>query len=503
MHLAQTLLAGIALLAGLQTPAAAFCGFYAGKADASLFNAASQVVLVRDGLHTVLTMQSDYQGPLTEFALVVPTPTTLQKDQVRVVASQLISRLDAWSSPRLAEYKDEDPCVIVFPEAPGPSYHSSRLAAQAAPGPDRGFAPRDKALGVSVEARYSVGEYDIVSLSATQSDGLESWLRESGYAIPAGASDALRPYIRQGMKFFVAKVNLQEQARSGYRQLRPLQFAFDSEKFMLPMRLGMLNAAPGQTQDLIIYLLTRNGRAESSNYRTVRLPTQMNLPWFVKPHFQDFYKALFAQQAATEQYRTVFTEYFWNMGWCDPCADQPLSPAELRDAGVSWQGGAPDARFGSQAAPRTVWAGANAPVWLTRLHVRYSADSFPEDLMFTQTQDLQNWQSRYVIQQPFGSSLAACSASAAQMDCAQLCRQMLQTSPAAQRAGAGLQPSGLQRQCQQNCAATKQAGLDAATRYYQQELPARIETEKQTLARLTGWDAAHIQALQNSSQPKP
>jgi hypothetical protein len=48
-----------------------FCGFYVAKADTKLFNRASQVVLVRDGDRTVLTMANDYQGSLKEFAVVV------------------------------------------------------------------------------------------------------------------------------------------------------------------------------------------------------------------------------------------------------------------------------------------------------------------------------------------------------------------------------------------------------------------------------------------------
>jgi hypothetical protein len=78
------LLASAALLVAVPLPAQAFCGFYAGKADANLFNEASQVVMVRDGKRTVISMLNDYKGPLSEFALVVPTPTTLQKGQVRV-----------------------------------------------------------------------------------------------------------------------------------------------------------------------------------------------------------------------------------------------------------------------------------------------------------------------------------------------------------------------------------------------------------------------------------
>ena len=55
-------------------PAAAFCGFYVSGADASLFNEATQVVLMRDGTRTVLSMQNDYTGPPEDFALVSAAP---------------------------------------------------------------------------------------------------------------------------------------------------------------------------------------------------------------------------------------------------------------------------------------------------------------------------------------------------------------------------------------------------------------------------------------------
>jgi len=61
---------------------------------------------------------------------------------------------------------------------------------------------------VGFSPSYTIGEYDILILSAAQSTGLETWLRGSGYKIPVGASSVLGSYIKQGMKFFVARVNL-------------------------------------------------------------------------------------------------------------------------------------------------------------------------------------------------------------------------------------------------------------------------------------------------------
>jgi hypothetical protein len=251
----------------------------------------------------------------------------------------------------------------------------------------------DKALGVTVEAAYTVGEYDIVLLSATESQGLEIWLRESGYLIPPRASAALAPYIRQQMKFFVAKVNIKEQRKGGYQELRPIQIAFESPRFMLPIRLGMANA--DGPQDLIVYMITRNGRVESSNYQTVKIPSDVELPEFVQREFGEFYKAAFAKAWNEHGRRALFTEYVWNMGFCDPCAAPPLQQDELKQLGVFWLDG-------QQGANRM----GGVPLTLTRLHVRYDAEHFPEDLMFQQTGDQQPFQGRYVLRHPFRGEMS-------------------------------------------------------------------------------------------------
>src|SRR5207344_292811 len=110
-------------------------------------------------------------------------------------------------------------------------------------------------------------------LGADESAGLERWLNENGYKIPAGAAPVLEPYIKTKTKFFVAKVNLGEFDKKGLQHLRPLQMAFESPKFMLPIRLGMINAE--KEQDLIVYALSRTGRVEVTNYRTLKIPSDM------------------------------------------------------------------------------------------------------------------------------------------------------------------------------------------------------------------------------------
>jgi hypothetical protein len=377
----------LALLVAVPVQSFAFCGFFVAKADTKLFNKASQVALVHQDDKTVMTMANDFEGSLKEFAMVIPVPTFLERDQIHVGEKALLDHLDAYTAPRLVEYFDSDPCVRV-----------AYLARSAAPlSAAAGDAKSASALGVKIEAEYTIGEYDILILSADQSDGLERWLTQNGYKIPNGASSVLESYIKQHMRFFVAKVNLSEQARLGFHYLRPLQVAYESPKFMLPIRLGTVNA--NGPQELFIYVLSQKGRIETVNYRTVKLPTGMDIPIYVKEVFGDFYKAMFAEQVRREEMRVVFQEYAWDMGWCDPCAADPLSNDELRKLGVFWLG---ENNPGPTPRPlRRPVPGGPQNVFVTRLHVRYDAAHFPEDLVFQETSDRENFQGRYVLRHPW------------------------------------------------------------------------------------------------------
>ena len=73
---------------------------------------ASKVVLARDGNKTTLTMSNDYSGKASEFAIVIPVPVVPKQEQIRVVNSSQIDRVDQYTIPRMAEYYDPDPCMV-------------------------------------------------------------------------------------------------------------------------------------------------------------------------------------------------------------------------------------------------------------------------------------------------------------------------------------------------------------------------------------------------------
>jgi hypothetical protein len=365
-----------------------FCGFYVAKADSSLFNEASKVVVAHHEGKTVITMASDYQGDAEQFAMVVPVPTVLQQGQIHVRENKLIDHLDDYTAPRLVEYFDKNPCENRV------MYKRSAMTGLIMQSPVEMNAEMH---GVKVEAKYKIDEYDISILSAKESYGLQKWLQAEGYNVPKKAQKVLDSYLKQGMKFFIAKINLKEFDKRGLHYLRPIQVAFESKRLMLPIRLGTVNAKG--PQDMIVMGLTKKGRLETSNYRTVSIPSDIELPVYLKQEFNDFYPKMFDVQHNKENKKAVFLEYAWDMSWCDPCAADPLSREQLRKLGVFWLD-APIKDPNLVVRP-TPFNNGSRDVYVTRLHVRYDAEHFPEDLMFNVTSNRKNFQGRYIIRHPW------------------------------------------------------------------------------------------------------
>ncbi|HTR49924.1 MAG TPA: DUF2330 domain-containing protein [Kofleriaceae bacterium] len=358
----SALVATLAVVAA--SPAAhAFCGFYVSGSGNKLFNDATQVVLVRDGTRTVLSMQNDYRGPLEDFAMVVPVPVVLHEGDVKTLPKEVFDHVESLGSPRLVEYWEQDPCpspMDLEEETKAPrAMHLARAGAG-------GGAYDAKKDSVKIEARFDVAEYKILILSATDSSGLETWLRDNHYMIPAGAEPLLRPYVEGGSKFFVAKVDPKKVTMAGgHAALNPLRFFYDSEEFALPIRLGMANSSG--KQDLIVNIIAKDKRYEVANYKNVFIPTNFDVRSSVKARFAEFYAALFDKTIEANPHAVV-TEYAWTAtrGYhCDPCPELDVTTQDIQTLGGDVVGGDLENHF-----------------VLTRLHARYSASDMKDDLRF-------------------------------------------------------------------------------------------------------------------------
>jgi hypothetical protein len=377
-----------------------FCGFYVAKADVKLFNKSSQVIIAKNGDKQTVTMSSDFEGEVKDFAMVVPVPVVLEEKDIKTVSASIFTKLDDYSAPRLVEYYDENPCYVE------PDYDYPMAVAGAAYDNIAITTMREVAeekYNVTIEAQYQIGTYDILILSAKESGGLEAWLNDNGYKMPVGAKEVLDPYIKTNMKFFVCKVNLQQYANKGSVDLDPLQITYTSPKFMLPIRLGMANA--NGVQDLIIYMYSKLGRIETTNYRTSLIPTDFKVPLFCQSEFGEFYRDLYNKAWSREGKNTVFLEYAWEVSpnqtqFCDPCVGDPPMVTDLKEAGVDWLTLASQ-DYHTQA--RT-YAGN---VFFTRMHLTYDRAHFPQDLLFQETANKEKFQGRYIITHP-GSGDFSC-----------------------------------------------------------------------------------------------
>jgi MYXO-CTERM domain-containing protein len=311
----------------------AFCGFYVSSADTKLENDATRVVLMRDQTRTVLSMQNAYKGPVEAFAMVVPVPVVLQKENVKVLGKDIFERVDALSAPRLVEYWEQDPCQT---EADKQRF---MYAPSRGLGGLSGIGGGTADLGVKIEAKFEVGEYEVVILSAQDSSGLDTWLKSEHYKIPDGAEPYLRPYVEAGSKFFVAKVNpAKVHFEGGRAELSPLRFHYDSDQFTLPIRLGLLNS--GGKQDLEVFILGQS-RYEAANAANVFIPTNLDVNDATRANFSGFYASLF-DNTLEKNPGAVVTEYSWSPASCDPCPVSPLTKEEL-------------ATLGADVIPSSVW----------------------------------------------------------------------------------------------------------------------------------------------------
>ncbi len=365
-----------AVLACVPATAHAFCGFYVAPKEGPLLADATQVVLMRSGTRTVLSMQNNYKGPPEAFAMVVPVPVVLHEGDVKTLPKQVFENVERMGAPRLVEYWEQDPCNPYREEE---EKMSTRRMSVAMP---KKAGKKEDDLGVTIEAQFVVGEYQIVILSAKDSTGLDTWLKQEKYRIPDGAEPLLRPYVESGMKFFVAKVDPKKvQFVDGRAELSPLRFHYDTQDFNLPIRLGLANSSG--TQDLIVNILAPGQRYEVANYKNVTIPTNIDVKDSVKDHFGSFYAALF-DRTVEKNPGAVVTEYAWQATTCDPCPGPALNYHDFMTLGADVVAGGdesekmPAAPRGGRRMPPPMGGGNFV---LTRLHARYGKD-IKDDLVF-------------------------------------------------------------------------------------------------------------------------
>lgn len=323
-------------------PAAAFPGFYMGKGTQKRQLSEAQIVVMRKGEMTAVTVMADYDGPLEPFAIVLAVPPDVTLERVKTLKREFVDRVDALTAPRYHEFWEQDPCE------PGPPEQEWERKLMASSDTDFLGQPItddvkkkkvDKELFVRTDPEFKEGEYTKFTLLEGP---LADYARGQGYTVPPGAEQALQPLLAEGYKVLVAEVDDKrvELVGGGRGQLSPIRYWSDHPVTKLPVRLGLLNS-PGK-QELIIYVLDPTARYEVKNYENVFPPTNIESEleldrgghtFYVKEHTGELYAAIHDLLLAQKP-QGFLNEYAWHSAGCgEPCATEPLFVHELMSLG--------------------------------------------------------------------------------------------------------------------------------------------------------------------------
>ncbi len=326
----------LGLVAAAARPVAALPGFIAGKGDTPRVSTSTQVVLLEKGDHTVVTVWSDYEGPLDRFALVLPVPADVDLAQVKTLKRDSVDHLDEISAPRFHEFWEKEPCEPGEAEQEWERDLSVKESAANFLGsglPDTGGGQKlPPEMLLDVTPQFKEGEYTFSMVPKGQS--AQSYLQKKGLTVPSGALGRIGQYESAGMQMLVADVTTSKVELAGARRalLSPIRFS-TRQPYVIPSTLGLANSS-GQ-QELIIYVLHPDKRFEVANYPNAYPPTNVSVDMAVKERMGEFYAGVHDALLAKDP-KSFLVEYAWpTMKHCgEPCPNAPLMIHELLSLGV-------------------------------------------------------------------------------------------------------------------------------------------------------------------------
>lgn len=365
-------LAAASLASLWPSSALAFSGAYVGAQGDQPVNRESRAVMARAGQATTLTLFNDVRAGERVFGLVVPVPVEIDSGNVRTLDPAVMHGVEAYSAPRASTTSCEQ---LYFAQAPPPS-EPLDLSCSFSSGEEHDelwfdtgandLSWEDQATGVTIEDRFTVGEYEAFVLQGSTGTGLEQWLSQEGLSLPPGADQVLDDYIADGHYFLALRVVLEE-IPTDETWLTPVQIGYLAAEWTLPLRLGTLSS--GGVQDLVLMLLTDAdmGQVGIGNYGP-ESPIPSDCLLSDPAEMDQVYGELLAhslglpaqpEQLDGAQGLAWAVEHRWTDGQCEPCTEHgPLSRSDAEALGL------PD--------------GAEDYV-LTRLRLRYTPQAMVED----------------------------------------------------------------------------------------------------------------------------
>lgn len=362
-----------------------FCLFlYMGQAQAlnaiflteptkTITHKPSAMVVSRDENRTVITLAPDFSYDGSQLGLLIPLPKIVTDTQLRFADVGQLDAVMSFTAPRYNVYKDDDVCA----------------------GAVRALEKRldeKKSSILSYTQKYAEKpEVRLIKREELIETPIQNILKDAGFVVDKAYEDALLAYKNANVDFALL---IYAEKLDDSLSMSPVQVAYESDNFILPLGLSTLNGGPAQ--DLTIVFISRDGLVQPKAAGLKKMPSGVDLPLFVKNDFAQVYADIFAQSVTTDNFQSLFLEFSGDLGWCPNCKDaDTLTRADLRGLGAWWVDKAKTQK--SKAAPEST----PDNIYFTRMHIRHTNKTLLNNVEFVNAKDKNRFQTVFNLHQPY------------------------------------------------------------------------------------------------------
>ena len=274
----------LAMATAMTLPSTALaCGGFFCNNNAPVDQTAEEIAFVVDeDLQQVTAhVKIMYEGPAEEFSWIVPVKA---EPTLSVGTDALFDQLSANLVPWYQRQVDFGECPVT-------------MTASATTVDSGGYSSSGGT--VQVVSKGTVGPYDTVVLTASDTQTLVDWLNEHNFDVPAGTDAVLQPYLASGA-YFVA-LRLAKDKDTG--DLAPLVMTYEGTRASIPIQLTAIAAQPDMRLRVYVF---GNYRAVPESYLHVRInPFAVNY-WTNGSNYEDVI-SLAADEAGGHAFATDYS----------------------------------------------------------------------------------------------------------------------------------------------------------------------------------------------------
>ncbi|MDP3275044.1 MAG: DUF2330 domain-containing protein [Deltaproteobacteria bacterium] len=204
-----------------------------------------RMVLSVSATRTTLWDQFSYAGNPSDFSWILPIRSGPDV-QVDLADDRFMSALDSTTAPR-----------VFRPQLPRQNCPNDRSFSPTSAGAIDAGSPEDG--GVVVHREEVVGPYAVAVIGGTNAMAIRTWLRDSGFSVPAAIEPVIDHYVALRSDFVALKLR----AGVGLNRMSPVRVTIPSYAPTLPLRM----VAAGVSDKVALNLLViADTRFEATNF---------------------------------------------------------------------------------------------------------------------------------------------------------------------------------------------------------------------------------------------